>query len=98
MILNVGLEKWVNCDLREMATRMNSPGTHGSRLLPVPGEAFTEIDAISIMTGSKAGLIAGGGVGGAEGCIWLALMGNDYQMARSEKPMKAISSELMFEI
>ncbi len=50
------------------------------------------------MTGTKAELIAGGGVGGAEGSIWLALVSNDGQMARAEELMKAISSEPMFEI
>lgn len=64
----------------------------------MPGEVFTEIDAISLMTGTKAELIAGGGVGGAEGSIWLALVSNDGQMARAEELMKAISSEPMFEI
>lgn len=44
------VETRVNCNLRELATRMNLPGIHGSRLLPVPGEVFTEIDAISLMT------------------------------------------------
>lgn len=98
MILPVGLEMWVYCDLMELATGMTSPGTNGPRLLPVPGEVFTEIDAISLMTGTKAELIVGGGVGGAEGSIWLTLVGNDGQMARAEELMKAISSEPMFEI
>ena len=52
LILPVGLEKRVYENLDELATKMNAPGAKGPRLLPVPGEIFTEIDAIALLTGA----------------------------------------------
>ncbi|MFB3764250.1 MAG: hypothetical protein ACE14P_03270 [Methanotrichaceae archaeon] len=98
LILPVGLEKRVYCDLMEMATKLNAPGIHGPRLLPVPGEIFTEIDAIKLLTGAEAGLIAAGGVGGAEGSVWLAVSGSGEQMVAAERLLKEISSEPGFEL
>lgn len=98
LILPLGLEKRVTGDLMETASRLNAPGTHGYRLLPVPGEIFTEIDAIKLLTGTEAELIAAGGVGGAEGCIWLAVSGDEVQEAAAGKVLKAVASEPGFEL
>jgi hypothetical protein len=76
LILPVGLEKRVPGDLTDLARRLNGPGASGPRLLPVPGETFTEIDAILLLTGARAELVAAGGVGGAEGYVWLAVWGS----------------------
>jgi hypothetical protein len=97
LILPVGLEKRVFGDLNEIALKLNTPGVKGPRLLPVPGEIFTEIEAIKELTGAKADLIAGGGVSGAEGSIWLAIYGEKEQIKSAEKLIKSISSELPFE-
>jgi len=98
LILPVGLEKRVSCDLANVALRLNSPGAKGPRLLPVPGEVFTEIDAISLLTGAKAELIAGGGVCGAEGSIWLAVWGREDQVEVAKEILKSVSSEPGFEL
>ncbi|MDD2755250.1 MAG: hypothetical protein PHS80_06945 [Methanothrix sp.] len=83
LILPVGLEKRVPGNLMELAARINAPGESGFRLLPVPGEVFTEIDAISLLTGAEAEMLAAGGVGGAEGAVWLALRGSEEQLAKA---------------
>ncbi|HWQ19808.1 MAG TPA: hypothetical protein VN455_08520 [Methanotrichaceae archaeon] len=98
LILPVGLEKRTTGDLNELAIRLNGPGLKGPRLLPVPGQVFTEIDAISLLTGAKAELVAGGGVCGAEGSIWLLVSGNGEQEAAAEKLIKSISWEPGFEL
>lgn len=72
MIIPVGLEKRIFGDLDEVAAKINEPGVNGPRLLPVPGEIFTELEAIALLTGAEAHLVAAGGVGGAEGSVWLA--------------------------
>ncbi len=94
LILPVGLEKRVSGDLMELAARMNAPGEGGFRLLPIPGEVFTEIDAIRLLTGAEAELIAGGGVGGAEGAVWLALRGSPEQLAKAEELIEEVSGEI----
>ncbi len=98
LILPVGLEKRVYCDLMDLAAKLNAPGSSGPRLLPVPGEVFTEIDAISTLTGAKAELIAAGGVSGAEGSIRLAVSWNTEQIGVTERLIRSVSSEPGFEL
>jgi len=96
VILPVGLEKRIFGDIYNLAARVNAPGSPGLRLMPVPGQVFTELDAISLLTGASAELIAGGGVCGAEGASWLMISGTLEQEAKAEVLLKTISSEPPF--
>lgn len=98
LIHPVGLEKRVDADLNETARKLNSPGIHGARFLPTPGEIFTEIEAISLLTGAMAQLIAGGGVNGAEGSIWLAISGSNIQMDSVDDLLRSVIDEYSFKI
>lgn len=75
LLLPVGLEKRISGNLDALAAKLNAPGAHGARLLPVPGEVISEIEAITILSGANAELVAGGGVCGAEGSVWLTVDG-----------------------
>ncbi|MDD3315868.1 MAG: hypothetical protein PHY07_00035 [Methanosarcina sp.] len=97
LILPAGLEKRVYADLNDLARKLNAPGSHGPRLLPVAGEIVTEIEAISLLTGASAEQVAGGGVSGAEGAIWLAVDGNDEQIKSTKKLLNSIIIEPNFE-
>lgn len=96
LILPIGLEKRVYENLDELAAKMNAPGAKGPRLLPVPGEIFTELDAIALLTGASASLTAAGGVCGAEGSIWLSVSGKPAQEKAAEKLIKSVISEPAF--
>ncbi len=85
LIIPVGLEKRVNDDLYALAEKLNAPGAGGYRLLPVPGEVFTELDAVNFLTGANTELISAGGVCGAEGSCWLAVIGTKEQEENAEK-------------
>lgn len=98
LILPVGLEKRVSTDLDELAMKLNSPGAQGPRLLPVVGEVFSEIEAISSLTGVKAEIVAAGGVAGAEGSIWLAVTGRDQELENAQKLIKSVSNEPAFSL
>jgi len=98
LILPAGLEKRVDGDLDLIAKKINAPSSTGLRFLPAPGQVFTEIDAIELLTGAKAEMIAGGGVCGAEGSIWLAVSGSKNQMKEVESVIKMIISEPAFEL
>ena len=98
LILPVGLEKRISGNIDQLAAILNEPGAHGPRLLPVPGEIFTEIDAIELLTGAHAELIAAGGVGGAEGSIWLALSGKPNQENGAVALLKSVAAEPAFEL
>ncbi len=93
LILPVGLEKRVPGDLMELSARLNAPGGSGPRLLPVPGEVITEIEAFRLLCGAGAEMVAAGGVGGAEGAVWLALRGSEEQMEKAERLMKMVAGE-----
>lgn len=91
LIHPVGLEKRVNQDLNDLARLINVPGAQGPRLLPTPGEVFTEIESISILTGARAQLIAGGGVNGAEGSVRLAVSGDEEQIKSTSKLLDEVN-------
>ncbi|MDG6223867.1 MAG: hypothetical protein QCH99_11490 [Candidatus Bathyarchaeota archaeon] len=96
LIVPVGLEKRVNNDLYTLTEKLNSPDANGYRMVLVPGQLFTEIEAIQQLTGANAELIAAGGVYGAEGSYLLAVTGTDAQENYAEKLWKSIASEPPF--
>ena len=93
LIVPVGLEKRVFEDVNVLAERCLAPGAEGPRLLPMLGDIFTELDAISLMTGAEACLIAAGGVCGAEGAAWLGVTGTEEQVQAAAELIKSVSDE-----
>jgi hypothetical protein len=96
LIIPIGLEKCIPGDLDQLAVKVNSPGAKGYRLMPVPGEVVTEIEALATLTGVKAEIIAAGGISGAEGGVWLNIEGSAKQELEAEKLIQSISSEPQF--
>lgn len=93
LIVPIGLEKRVPDDIDELAAEINDPQAEGPRLMPLPGEVFTELDAVGLLTGCEARLVAAGGIYGAEGCVWLAAKGNDGELAAAEKLFESVNQE-----
>jgi hypothetical protein len=98
LILPVGLEKRVTADLNTIANLLNAPGGHGARMLPVPGEVITELEAVTMSTGARAELIAAGGACGAEGAVWLAISGSPEQEEIVKELLAEIRNEPNFEL
>jgi len=98
LILPVGIEKRIDGDLDIIAQKMNAPSAIGPRFLPVPGQVFTEIDAIEVLTGAKAEIVASGGVCGAEGSCWFAVSGTEDQMQKVESLIEMIKMEPPFKL
>ena len=98
LIIPVGLEKRINGDLHALAEKINAPGAGGNRLLPVPGQVFTELDAVNALTGASAELFSAGGVCGAEGSCWLAVSGTKEQEEAAEKLFSSLASEPSFSL
>jgi hypothetical protein len=96
LLLPVGLEKRVTTDLDQLAALLNAPGARGPRFFPVPGEVITELDAVTMLTGATAQLVAAGGVCGAEGSIWLAYSGAPEQEAASQSLLRKAAEEPAF--
>jgi hypothetical protein len=96
LLIPIGLEKRIPGDLDEIASKVNTPGNKGFRLLPVPGEVLTEIEALKLLTGAKAEMIAAGGISGAEGSVWLNIEGSPEQIQQAEKLIQSAASEPQF--
>jgi hypothetical protein len=98
LILPVGLEKRVSGNLASLSARLSSPDAEGSRLLPVPGETLTELDAVSLLTGAEAELASAGGICGAEGGVWLVVSGTAKQMEDADTLLRSVASEPPFDL
>lgn len=98
LLLPVGLEKRIPGNLEQLAARLNTPGAKGPRLLPVPGEVVSEIEAVSMLTGATAELLAAGGVCGAEGSVWLAISGEPEKEKIAREIVASIVKEPSFKL
>jgi len=96
LIVPVGLEKRVNNDLYTLTEKINSPAACGYRMYLVPGQIFTEIEAIKQLSGANAELIAAGGIHGAEGSYLIAVTGTGPQENYAEKLWQSVASEPPF--
>jgi hypothetical protein len=96
LMVPVGLEKRIYSNLDEIAATINAPGAKGPRMLTVSAEVFTEIDAVAGLSGAKATLVAGGGVGGAEGSIWLLVEGTEAQVDALKEVLREVTNEPAF--
>lgn len=93
LIVPVGVEKRVDGPILELASRLNRPDVQGPGMLALPGEVFTELDAISLLTGAAATLVAAGGVYGAEGAAWVGVDGTDAQIDAAGELIGSVSRE-----
>ncbi len=93
LIVPIGLEKRVFGDVSELALLCNAPDGEGPGLLPLPGTIFTELDAIEVLTGAKATMIAAGGIYGAEGSSWLVIDGTQEAIDRAAALIESIADE-----
>ena len=93
LIMPVGLEKRVMEDMDELAAWANAPDASGPRLFPVPGEIFTELEAIQLLTGAEAVLLAAGGVYGAEGADWLGVRGSKEEEEAAAALIRSVRDE-----
>lgn len=96
LIVPIGLEKRVIEDIADLAALVNAPTTKGPGLLPMPGEPYTELDAIATLTGATARLLAAGGTCGAEGAVWLGVSGTAEQLDKADTILGALASEPMY--
>ncbi len=94
LLIPVGLEKRVLEDVDTLADRCNAAGTSGPRLLPMPGETFTELDALTLLSdGAQPCILAAGGVYGAEGSLWIGISGDTKQLKKAESVIDEVKNE-----
>jgi hypothetical protein len=96
LIIPIGLEKLVAGDLVDLTLRMREPieslnGLQSMFLLT--GEIVTELEAIHVLTGATAFQCSAGGIGGAEGSVWLVFRGTREQVTKALKLVQSIQGE-----
>jgi hypothetical protein len=92
-----GLEKSLCVDLAAVAGRINADASgKGPTLWLVPGELFTEIEALAVLAGVEAVPAGAGGIGGAEGAVWLALFGTAAQLDQAQAVLASVQGEPAF--
>lgn len=96
LYLPVGLEKRISGDINKIAVKLNSLNTNGLRYLPVSGNVITELQAINLISGVEAELVAAGGVCGAEGSCWIAVTGTEEQLSKADELLKLAIQEPNF--
>ncbi len=94
----IGTEKRVSGKLSDIAAIVNDRDSEGLRLLPLPGEIITELDAVSILSGAKACLIGGGGVLGAEGGAYYMAEGSDGELTLLRRILDTVKHEPLYSL
>jgi hypothetical protein len=93
LIVPVGLEKRVLGNLTDLAEELAEADVEGPRMLPLPGEVFTELEALSALSGSAARMVAAGGVYGAEGSVFIAVRGSRDQEQQAQELIESLAQE-----
>jgi len=96
LVIPVGLEKLVAEDIVDLTLKMREPvetlnGLQSMFLLT--GEIVTELEAINILTGATAFQCSAGGIGGAEGSVWLVFRGTKEQVTKALDLVHSIQGE-----
>lgn len=93
LVIPVGLEKRVSGSIGAIAAKLNAANAAGPRYFPVRGRIITELEAIQILTGAEAELVAAGGVSGAEGSYRIAVSGSKEQLEAAGKIIRDVAGE-----
>lgn len=99
LIIPVGLEKQIAVPMPVAASAATPPLTRtigGPSLWPLQGIVFTEIEALAVLSGAGAVQIAAGGVCGAEGAVWLMVLGDAEDVEEAKQAIESVRDEKPF--
>ncbi|MBN1341404.1 MAG: hypothetical protein JXQ73_01925 [Phycisphaerae bacterium] len=97
LVIPIGLEKLVAGKPIDIACKVNAiaesvPGLANMRILK--GQIVTEIEALKILANVTAFQASAGGVGGAEGAVWMVWQGHPEDVEKA----KAITADVQGEV
>lgn len=95
LIIPIGLEKDSSEDIETTVARIVELGQTPT-LKVIPGEVFTEIEAIKALANVEVIHIASGGIGGAEGGVTLLIRGEEEEVSKIAKVLEEIQGEVPF--
>jgi hypothetical protein len=98
LIIPVGLEKFVPGSIKNVAPLAGMDKVVFSTgapvgMMPIHGKVITELEAIKILSGAEAIVMAKGGVSGAEGAVTLMVRGTPKQLSQVTRLIKSIKGE-----
>ena len=99
LIIPVGLEKQVSGKVADIADKMREPVEGLARtpsMFLMTGHIVTEIEALKALAGVSAFQAAAGGIGGAEGAVWLVFRGTRPQVQKALKITTPVQGEPPF--
>ncbi|QHI70614.1 hypothetical protein [Tichowtungia aerotolerans] len=99
LIIPVGLEKQTSQNLVELEEKSRSDHELNKKvpwLKVLPGEIFTEIEAIQQFADVDVYQIASGGISGAEGAVTLAIKGTPSEVKKALNAVQAVYGESVF--
>ena len=99
VIIPIGLEKQIAGRVKEVAERVNSPVeslTSQPRMRILPGQIFTELEALRVLANVEAWQASAGGIGGAEGAVWLIWRGPKANVEKALEIVRDIQGESPF--
>jgi len=96
LVIPVGLDKLVAGDIVDLNLKMREP-VESLNTLPsmwlLTGEIVTELEAINVLTGATAFQSSAGGIGGAEGGVWIVFRGTREQVTKALDLVHSIQGE-----
>ncbi len=93
LLIPIGLEKLVYEDMNELHLQTMDPDYEGPSIWPITGIIFTEIEALEVLCGVQATLMAAGGIAGAEGSVRLMIEGADEDVKTALDVVKSVKGE-----
>ena len=93
LVIPVGLEKLVYGNINELHMLAAADDSEGKSLWPITGTIVTEIEALQVLTGVDAYLLASGGIAGAEGAVRLLLNGTEEEVEAALEFVDSVTGE-----
>jgi hypothetical protein len=96
LVIPIGLEKLVAGDIVDLTLKMREPVeslNNVQSMFLLTGEILTELEAINVLTGATAFQCSAGGIGGAEGAVWLVFRGTKEQVTKALALVQSIQGE-----
>ena len=103
ILLPIGLEKVIPTPIAQAAKAASRERTDAAMgipvgLIPVPGKAVTEVEAIDLLSGARAVAVAAGGLGGAEGSVTLVIQGPEGKVNRALQIAREVKGATLPEV
>jgi hypothetical protein len=99
LVIPIGLEKQVAGKVVEIAGKINQPVdsvTQVPRMRILTGHIMTEIEALKILANVEPFQASAGGIGGAEGAVWMVWRGKSEDVEKARQIAASVQGEEPF--